>query len=159
MSKQDSTRKTEEKLDGRYKEGHEWKKPKWRPVGRWKQWSLGVGQRRKTFWNRYVYRGAPFWGLRQTYMNEWIASPRLASGSGDGESLSVGTLLWYRALWEKDTKKYIKRDVKMPCNRVSLSLLVPLGNLEGIRLPGLFEKREKGSISGFVSWTQRILRF
>jgi hypothetical protein len=30
----ESTRKTEKKLDGRYKEGHERKKPKWRPVGR-----------------------------------------------------------------------------------------------------------------------------
>jgi len=26
--------KTEEKLGGKNKEGHEWKKPKWRPVGR-----------------------------------------------------------------------------------------------------------------------------
>jgi hypothetical protein len=34
MPKQKSTRKTEEKLDGRYKEGHERKKPKWKPVGR-----------------------------------------------------------------------------------------------------------------------------
>jgi len=31
----ESTRKTEEKLNGRYKEGHERKKPKLRPVGRW----------------------------------------------------------------------------------------------------------------------------
>jgi len=30
----ESTRKTEEKLDGRYKKGHERKKPKGRPVGR-----------------------------------------------------------------------------------------------------------------------------
>jgi len=30
----ESTRKTEEKLDGRNKEGHERKKPNWRPVGR-----------------------------------------------------------------------------------------------------------------------------
>ena len=30
----ESTRNTEEELDGRYKEGHERKKPKWRPVGR-----------------------------------------------------------------------------------------------------------------------------
>ena len=30
----ESTRKTEEKLDGRNKEGHERKKPKGRPVGR-----------------------------------------------------------------------------------------------------------------------------
>jgi hypothetical protein len=34
MPKKESTRKTEEKLDGRYKEGHELKKPKGRPVGR-----------------------------------------------------------------------------------------------------------------------------
>jgi len=42
-----STRKTEEKLDGRYKEGHERKKLN---EGQWedrKQWSLVVGQRRK----------------------------------------------------------------------------------------------------------------
>jgi len=30
----ESTKKTEEKLDARYKEGHERKKPKVRPVGR-----------------------------------------------------------------------------------------------------------------------------
>jgi hypothetical protein len=30
----ESKKKTEEKLDGRYKEGHERKKPKWRPVRR-----------------------------------------------------------------------------------------------------------------------------
>jgi len=34
MSKPKSTRETEEKLYGRYKEGHERKKPKRRPVGR-----------------------------------------------------------------------------------------------------------------------------
>jgi hypothetical protein len=39
-------------------------------------------------------------------------------------------------------KSYIKRDVKMPCKRVSLSMGAPLGNLEGIRLPGLFERKE-----------------
>ena len=31
----------------------------------------------------------------------------------------------------------IKRDVKMPCKWVSLSIGTPLGNLEGIRLLGL----------------------
>jgi len=35
----------------------------------------------------------------------------------------------------------IKRYVKMPCKRVSLSIGVPLGNLEGIRLPGLVESK------------------
>jgi len=38
-------------------------------------------------------------------------------------------------------KRYIKRGVKMPCKRVSLSIGAPSGNLEGIRLPGLFERR------------------
>jgi hypothetical protein len=31
-----------------------------------------------------ICRRAPFWGLRQTYMNEWT------SGSGDRVSLSMG---------------------------------------------------------------------
>jgi hypothetical protein len=39
-------------------------------------------------------------------------------------------------------KRYIKRDVKMPCKQVSLSLGAPLGNLEGSRLPGLFEGKK-----------------
>ena len=30
----ESTRKTEEKVDGKYTEGHEQKKPKWRPIKR-----------------------------------------------------------------------------------------------------------------------------
>jgi len=29
----------------------------------------------------------------------------------------------------------------MPCKQVSLSIGAPLGNLEGIRLPGLFERK------------------
>jgi hypothetical protein len=38
-----------------------------------------------------------------------------------------------------EIKRYIKRDVKTPCKRVSLYLGAPSGNLEVIRLPGLFE--------------------
>ena len=34
-----------------------------------------------------IYSRAPFWGLWQTCMNEWT------NGSGDGVSLSMGTLL------------------------------------------------------------------
>ena len=45
----------------------------------------------------------------------------------------------------------------MPCKPVSLSVGAPLGNLEGIHLLGLL--RETDSISGFLSWAQRILRF
>jgi len=40
-----------------------------------------------------------------------------------------------------EIKRYIKRYVKMPCKRVSLSTGALLGNLEGIRLPGLFERK------------------
>jgi hypothetical protein len=42
----------------------------------------------------------------------------------------------------KDNKRYIKRDVEMPCKQVSLSLGAPLGNLEGIHLLGVFEKKK-----------------
>jgi hypothetical protein len=45
----------------------------------------------------------------------------------------------------------------MPRKRVSLSIGALLGNLEGVRLPGLL--REKKSVSGFLSFTQRSLRF
>jgi hypothetical protein len=37
-----------------------------------------------------------------------------------------------------EIERYIKRYVKIPCKQVSLSIAAPLGNLEGIRLPGLF---------------------
>jgi hypothetical protein len=40
-----------------------------------------------------------------------------------------------------EIERYIKRYVKMPCKWVSLSIAVPLGNLEGIRLPGLVERK------------------
>ena len=33
----------------------------------------------------------------------------------------------------------IKRDVKVPCKRVPLSIGAPLGKMEGIRWPALFE--------------------
>ena len=45
----------------------------------------------------------------------------------------------------------------MTCKQVSLSIGVPLGDLEGISLPELL--KEKDSISGVLSWTQRTLRF
>jgi hypothetical protein len=46
---------------------------------------------------------------------------------------------------------------KIPCKRATLSIGALLGNLEGVRLPGLL--REKKSISGFLSWTWRPLTF
>jgi len=52
-----------------------------------------------------------------------------------------------------DPRRYVTKDPA--CGHVSIE--APLGNLEGIRLPGLL--REKNSISGLFSWTQRTLRF
>jgi hypothetical protein len=40
-----------------------------------------------------------------------------------------------------EIKRYIKRYVKMPCKWVSHSIGALFGNLEGIRLLGLFERR------------------
>ena len=42
-----------------------------------------------------------------------------------------------------EIKRYIKRYVNMSCKRVSLSIKAPLGNLEGIRLPGFFKRKGK----------------
>jgi hypothetical protein len=40
-----------------------------------------------------------------------------------------------------EIKRYIKRQIKMPCKRLSLSIGYPLGTLEGIRLSGLYERK------------------
>jgi hypothetical protein len=40
-----------------------------------------------------------------------------------------------------EIKSYIKRNVKMPLKQVSLSIGALLRNLEGILLPGLFERK------------------
>jgi hypothetical protein len=45
----------------------------------------------------------------------------------------------------------------MPCKQASLTIGALLGNLEGVPLMGL--SREKKNISGFLSWSQRPLRF
>ena len=54
-------------------------------------------------------------------------------------TLREGSFTWDPERYVKEI--YIKRDVKMPCKRVSLSIGATLGNLEGIRLPGLFERK------------------
>jgi len=38
-------------------------------------------------------------------------------------------------------KRYIKRNVRMPCKWVSLSIGAPMGNLAGILLSGLLERK------------------
>jgi len=62
-----------------------------------------------------------------------------------GESMR-GT--WREGFFTGDAKRYAKeicitRDVKMPCKCVSLSIGALLGYLEGIHLPGLFERKGK----------------
>jgi hypothetical protein len=42
-----------------------------------------------------------------------------------------------------EIKRYIKRYVTMPCKWVSLCIGAQLGNLEGIHLPGHFERNGK----------------
>jgi hypothetical protein len=42
-----------------------------------------------------------------------------------------------------EIKRHIKRYVKMPCKQVSLSIGAPMGNLDGIHLPGPFERKGK----------------
>jgi len=86
-----------------------------------------------TLWFFSICR-APFWGLRQIYeyMNEW-------NGSGDGVSLSMGTLSGnmegarLAGTLTKDKKRYIKRDVKMPCKHRG-----PVGEPGGDSLAGTF---------------------
>jgi hypothetical protein len=61
-------------------------------------------------------------------------------------SVSIGALLlgnmegrsFLRAF---EIKRYIKRYVKMFCKLVSFSIGAPLGNLMGICMPGLFERK------------------
>ena len=55
-----------------------------------------------------------------------------------------------------EIKRYIKKDVKMLCKWASLYIGAPLGKLDILARTFL---REKDSISGFLSWTQRTLRF
>jgi hypothetical protein len=38
-----------------------------------------------------------------------------------------------------EIKRYINRYVKMPCKQVSIFMVAPWGNLDGICLPRLFE--------------------
>jgi hypothetical protein len=56
-----------------------------------------------------------------------------------------------------EINRYIKRDVKMPCKQVSLTIGARWGTWREFACWDF--EREKDSISGFLSWTQRRLRF
>ena len=49
-----------------------------------------------------------------------------------------------------EIKRCIKRYVQMPCKRVSLSIGAPFKNLNGIRWPGLFERKGKNIWVSFL---------
>ena len=67
-------------------------------------------------------------------MNETFPSEEAQCGGCMGMAPLLGT--------PKDMlKRYIKRDIKMPCEWISLSIGVLLGNLEGICLLGLSERK------------------
>jgi hypothetical protein len=77
-------------------------------------------------------------------------------------SVSIGTPLWGNVegrsfLRVFEIKGYIKRYVKMPCKRVFSPQGPNLGTWRGFACRDFL--REKESTSGFLSWTQRTLRF
>jgi hypothetical protein len=61
------------------------------------------------------------------------------------------------SLTRDSEEKIKKRDLKLPCEWISLYIGALFGNLEGVHLPGHLS--EKDGISGFFSWTQRTMRF
>jgi hypothetical protein len=66
-------------------------------------------------------------------------------------------LFFLRAFLYRGNFMRFLRDMKIPCHWVSLSIGALLAKLERVHLPGFLRERE--IISGFLSWTQRTLRF
>jgi len=68
---------------------------------------------------------------------------------------------WRNGSFTGDPERYVKEIYqerhKKSCKWVSLSMEALMGNLQGIRLRDFL--RERDSISGFLSWTQRTSRF
>jgi hypothetical protein len=59
-------------------------------------------------------------------------------------SVSIGDLLFGKMKGRSFLRAFEKKKyVKMPCKRISLSIGAPLGNLDGTRLPGHFERKGK----------------
>jgi hypothetical protein len=86
--------------------------------------------------------------MRGTWREDSFTPRDMLSKALEWTFVSIGALLlgnmegrsFLRAF---EIKRYMKRYVKMPCKRVSLSMGAPLGNLEGIPFPGLFERKGK----------------
>jgi hypothetical protein len=70
-----------------------------------------------------------------------MLSKALKWGSVSIEALLLGNMEGHSFLRDFEIKRYIKIYVKMPCKRVSLSIGALLGNLEGIRLSELLDRK------------------
>jgi hypothetical protein len=85
----------------------------------------------------------------------------IKDGSSDGASLCEGfregDVEGGHHYWGIIRKMRFFGDMQNACKWISLPLGVLSGNLEGVPFPGLLT--EKKSISGFLSWTRRPLRF
>ena len=92
--------------------------------------------------------------IQGTLIDEWRRS--LVVGHLSARDSMKGTLRENSFIGEPERWGFWEI-CKMPCKRATLFIGALMGNLEGVRLPGLF--REKKSITGFFSWIRRPLRF
>jgi len=79
-----------------------------------------------------------------------------SGGASPCEGFCEGDLGGGLLYWGTQKMRFL-RDMQMPCKWTSLFIGALLGNVVGVRLSGPWGK--KTSISGFLSWIQRTLRF
>jgi hypothetical protein len=70
-----------------------------------------------------------------------MLSKALALASVSIGGLLLGNMEGHSFLRLFEIKGFIERYVKMPCKQISPSIVAPLGNVEGICLPGLLESK------------------
>ena len=133
-----------------------WHLSPWGPLSTWGEpricWGGGACIPGTLIGCRSSVRGAPFWGSGRT----WGWSVSLYLYLSLSEDSMKGTLREGSFIGELERWGFWEI-CKMPCKWASLFIGALLGNLEGVHLPGLL--REKKSISGFLSWTLKPLRF
>jgi len=88
-----------------------------------------------------------------------VGSPKdMLSKARKWESASIGAQclvnmegrFFLRAFLFRGIFMRFSRYMQMPCKRVSLYIGALLGNLEGVRLPGRFERKEKVFLGSFL---------
>jgi hypothetical protein len=83
-----------------------------------------------------VVTATPLPGTLKDRLSKTLEPVSVAKGA-----LLLGNMEGCSFLKAFEIKTYIKRYVKMPCKWVSLSIGALMRNLEGIRLPGLLERK------------------